>query len=95
MTQVVTDNAVLMWRGERGGDPQHLLLGARDVLEPLAEIALGEGGDLRALPGVEEILYDCDVGHDPLSGPPAGPACHTGERTCFYRSAYRRGGRNE
>ena len=32
------------------------------------------------------ILVDCDGDALVLQVHPAGPACHTGERTCFYRS---------
>lgn len=35
---------------------------------------------------VEEILVDCDQDALVLKCSPAGPACHTGERSCFYRS---------
>ena len=34
---------------------------------------------------VEAILVDCDADTLLLRVQPAGPACHTGERTCFYR----------
>jgi phosphoribosyl-AMP cyclohydrolase len=34
---------------------------------------------------VESILVDCDQDALVLKVRPAGPACHTGERTCFYR----------
>lgn len=34
---------------------------------------------------VREILVDCDADTLLLLVDPAGPACHTGERTCFYR----------
>jgi phosphoribosyl-AMP cyclohydrolase len=34
---------------------------------------------------VVEILVDCDQDTLLLKVRPAGPACHTGERTCFYR----------
>ena len=35
---------------------------------------------------VREVRYDCD--HDALLMivDPAGPACHTGETSCFYRT---------
>jgi len=42
---------------------------------------------------VEEILYDCDVDTPAVRVRQTGAACHTGERTCFYRSAYRQGGK--
>lgn len=34
---------------------------------------------------VVEIRLDCDEDTILLRVRPAGPACHTGERTCFYR----------
>ena len=35
---------------------------------------------------VVELRYDCDKDALLMLVDPAGPACHTGERTCFYRS---------
>ncbi len=35
---------------------------------------------------VSEIKYDCDGDAILLLVEPAGPACHTGEVSCFYRS---------
>lgn len=35
---------------------------------------------------VKDILYDCDKDTLLVKVEPAGPACHTGERTCFFRS---------
>ena len=35
---------------------------------------------------VLEVRVDCDADTLLLRVEPAGPACHTGERTCFYRS---------
>ena len=32
-----------------------------------------------------ELRYDCDADCLLALVHPAGPACHTGERTCFYR----------
>jgi phosphoribosyl-AMP cyclohydrolase len=34
---------------------------------------------------VHEIRVDCDADTLLLRVKPAGPACHTGERSCFYR----------
>jgi phosphoribosyl-AMP cyclohydrolase len=35
---------------------------------------------------VQQILVDCDADTLVVLVEPAGPACHTGERTCFYRN---------
>jgi phosphoribosyl-AMP cyclohydrolase len=35
---------------------------------------------------VVEIRVDCDADTLLVLVNPAGPACHTGERTCFYRT---------
>lgn len=35
---------------------------------------------------VTEVRYDCDADAVLMLVDPAGPACHTGENTCFYRS---------
>ena len=35
---------------------------------------------------VRQILVDCDADTLLLFVEPAGPACHTGERSCFYRA---------
>jgi phosphoribosyl-AMP cyclohydrolase len=34
---------------------------------------------------VKDIQVDCDADTLLLQVDPAGPACHTGERSCFYR----------
>ncbi len=34
---------------------------------------------------VQRLRYDCDADAIVALVEPAGPACHTGERTCFYR----------
>jgi phosphoribosyl-AMP cyclohydrolase/phosphoribosyl-ATP pyrophosphohydrolase/phosphoribosyl-AMP cyclohydrolase len=35
---------------------------------------------------VEEIRVDCDADTLLVRVRPAGPACHTGERSCFFRT---------
>jgi len=35
---------------------------------------------------VREIRFDCDADVLLILVDPAGPACHTGERTCFFRT---------
>ncbi len=34
---------------------------------------------------VDEVLVDCDQDALVIRARPAGPTCHTGERSCFYR----------
>ena len=38
---------------------------------------------------VKEISLDCDGDSILLKVEPAGPACHTGNKSCFYREFYR------
>jgi len=40
---------------------------------------------------VRDIRIDCDQDAVWLIVDPAGPACHTGERSCFYRRVTREG----
>ncbi|MBD3184319.1 phosphoribosyl-AMP cyclohydrolase [Candidatus Poribacteria bacterium] len=35
-----------------------------------------------------KVLYDCDGDALVFKVKPQGPACHTGERTCFYRTLW-------
>jgi phosphoribosyl-AMP cyclohydrolase / phosphoribosyl-ATP pyrophosphohydrolase len=35
---------------------------------------------------VIDVRYDCDADAVLMLVDPAGPACHTGENSCFYRS---------
>jgi phosphoribosyl-AMP cyclohydrolase len=35
---------------------------------------------------VVEVRYDCDADALLMRVDPKGPACHTGERSCFYRA---------
>jgi phosphoribosyl-AMP cyclohydrolase len=44
---------------------------------------------------VVEIRYDCDADALLVLVDPAGPACHTGERSCFYRSLERNNQRRD
>jgi phosphoribosyl-AMP cyclohydrolase len=39
---------------------------------------------------VREVWVDCDADVLLLKVEPAGPACHTGERSCFYRQLWSR-----
>ncbi len=40
---------------------------------------------------LKELRYDCDIDTLLALVEPRGPACHTGERTCFYRTEGREG----
>ena len=44
-----------------------------------------KGGTSGNTQKVVEIRYDCDGDTLLVLVKPAGPACHTGEQTCFYR----------
>ncbi len=37
---------------------------------------------------IKDILYDCDQDTLLIKVEQTGPACHTGERSCFYRSFF-------
>ncbi len=44
-----------------------------------------KGGTSGNIQTVTEIRYDCDGDTLLVKVRPAGPACHTGENSCFYR----------
>jgi phosphoribosyl-AMP cyclohydrolase len=45
-----------------------------------------KGGTSGNVQGVVEMAYDCDADTLLVKVRPAGPACHTGNTTCFYRN---------
>lgn len=51
-----------------------------------------KGGTSGNVQRVREVRIDCDQDAVVLSVEPAGPACHTGETTCFYRAVGDNGG---
>ena len=44
-----------------------------------------KGGSSGNLQKVRKIYYDCDGDTLLIQVAPAGPACHTGQTSCFYR----------
>lgn len=42
-------------------------------------------GNLQKL---DQLFYDCDADAVLMKVTPEGPACHTGERSCFYRELH-------
>lgn len=82
----------------RSGEVLMLAYQNRDALE--ATLATGEatfwsrsrgelwrkGGTSGNVQRVVRAAVDCDADAVVLQVEPAGPACHTGERTCFHRS---------
>jgi phosphoribosyl-AMP cyclohydrolase len=49
-----------------------------------------KGATSGSIQTVKEISYDCDGDSLLLKVDQAGAACHTGNRSCFYRSLGRR-----
>lgn len=45
-----------------------------------------KGGTSGNVQYIRQIRYDCDADTLLLLVEPAGPACHTGEVSCFYRT---------
>jgi phosphoribosyl-AMP cyclohydrolase len=45
-----------------------------------------KGGTSGHIQRVREIFYDCDLDTLLIKVDQTGPACHTGSRSCFYRS---------
>ena len=62
------------------------------LLQPLARARSGTRARPRATSmRLRQLRYDCDGDALVALVEPAGPACHTGERSCFYREVRRRG----
>ena len=56
------------------------------LLEPQPGRAVAQGRDLRQHPaGRAGVWVDCDGDTLLVQVEPAGPACHTGAVSCFYR----------
>jgi len=71
-------NAEALQRTRETGE-MHLWSRSRDELWHKGETS----GNVQR---VRELRYDCDADAVLALVDPAGPACHTGERTCFHRA---------
>lgn len=93
VTQDVGDNAVLMVAWANAEALRHTVSCGRASYWSRSRKSLWVKGETSGnVQEVEEVLYDCDADTILYRVRQSGPACHTGERTCFYRSAYKRRG---
>ncbi len=94
VTQDVSDNAVLMVAWANADALRSTFATGRATYWSRSRKSLWVKGETSGnVQAVEDVRYDCDVDTILYRVRQAGPACHTGERTCFYRSAYGREGR--
>lgn len=89
VTQDVTDNAVLMvaWANEEAIRNTFATAHATYWSRSRKELWV-KGETSGHFQHIEDVLYDCDVDTLLYRVRQEGAACHTGERTCFYRSAW-------
>lgn len=93
VAQEVSDNAVLMVAWANADALRNTLATGRASYWSRSRKSLWVKGETSGnVQAVEEVLYDCDADTILYRVRQTGPACHTGERTCFHRSAYRRQG---
>jgi phosphoribosyl-AMP cyclohydrolase len=93
VTQDVSDNAVLMVAWANRDALRNTFASGRASYWSRSRKSLWVKGETSGnVQEVEEVLYDCDADTVLYRVRQSGAACHTGERTCFYRSAYRREG---
>jgi phosphoribosyl-AMP cyclohydrolase len=96
VTQDVTDNAVLMVAWANAEAIRNTFSTGHGTYWSRSRKSLWVKGETSGhFQEVEEVRFDCDVDTLLYRVRQKGAACHTGERTCFYRSAYRRGGETE
>ena len=94
VTQDVSDNTVLMVAWASADALRNTFETGRASYWSRSRNSLWVKGETSGhFQEVEEVRYDCDVDTLLYRVRQEGPACHTGERTCFYRSAWRRGGK--
>jgi len=93
VTQDISDNAVLMVAWANADALRSTFATDRASYWSRSRKSLWVKGETSGnFQEVDEVLYDCDMDTVMYRVRQRGPACHTGERTCFYRSAHRRGG---
>ena len=94
VTQDVSDNSVLMVAWANADAIKSTFANGRACYWSRSRNSLWIKGETSGhYQNIEEVRYDCDVDTLLYRVRQEGPACHTGERTCFYRSAWRREGR--
>ncbi|MEK6779028.1 MAG: phosphoribosyl-AMP cyclohydrolase [Candidatus Deferrimicrobiota bacterium] len=92
VTQDASDNAVLMVAWANASAIRSAFETGRATYWSRSRKSLWVKGETSGhFQELEEVRYDCDVDTLLYRVRQKGPACHTGERTCFYRSAWRRG----
>ncbi len=92
VTQDVSDNVVLMVAWANAAALRSTFESGRATYWSRSRRSLWVKGETSGhFQEVEERRYDCDGDTLLYRVRQQGPACHTGERTCFYRSAYLRG----
>jgi imidazoleglycerol phosphate synthase cyclase subunit len=92
VTQDASDNAVLMVAWANTSAIRSAFETGRATYWSRSRKSLWVKGETSGhFQELEEVRYDCDVDTLLYRVRQKGPACHTGERTCFYRSAWRRG----
>jgi len=93
VTQEVSDNAVLMVAWANAEALRRTVSDGRATYWSRSRRSLWVKGETSGnVQEVEEVRFDCDADTILYRVRQSGPACHTGERTCFYRSAYKRRG---
>ncbi len=92
VTQDASDNAVLMVAWANASAIRNAFETGRATYWSRSRKSLWIKGETSGhFQELEEVRYDCDIDTLLYRVRQKGPACHTGERTCFYRSAWRRG----
>jgi len=93
VAQEVSDNAVLMVAWANAEALRRTVSEGRATYWSRSRKSLWVKGETSGnVQEVEEVRFDCDADTILYRVRQSGPACHTGERTCFYRSAYKRRG---